>query len=65
MVGMTHLTLEKDLPIMSNRTATTSFAPRTSKVAQLSAVLGKAWTDARLADRRLMEIRTELSRHSG
>ena len=65
MVGGTHLKLEKDLPVMSTRTTTTSSARRTSKVAQLSAVLGKAWTDARLADRRLMEIRTELSRHAG
>jgi len=65
VVGRTHHTLEKDLTIMTSRTATTSFAPRTGKVARFSAALGKAWTDARLADRRLMEIRTDLSRHAG
>jgi len=65
VVGRAHHTLEKDLTIMTSRTATTSSARRTRKAARLSAALGKAWTDARLADRRLMEIRTDLSRHSG
>jgi hypothetical protein len=39
------------------------YASRTSKVARPSAALGKAWQSARLADRQVMEIRTDLSRH--
>jgi hypothetical protein len=38
---------------------------RTSKIARLTASMRKTWTDARLTDRRLMEMRTNLSRHSG
>jgi hypothetical protein len=38
---------------------------RTSKVTRLTAAVRKTWTDARYADRRLMEMRTSLSRHSG
>jgi hypothetical protein len=38
---------------------------RTSKVARLTEALHQTWTDARYADRRLMEMRTNLSRHSG
>jgi hypothetical protein len=36
-----------------------------SKVARLTAAVRRSWTEARNADRRLMEMRTELSRHSG
>ena len=39
-----------------------SFNGRTSKV---TAAVRKTWTDARRVDRRLMEMRTNLSRHSG
>jgi hypothetical protein len=42
-----------------------SYASGTSKVARLTAALGRAWQSARLADRQLMEIRTNLSRHAG
>jgi hypothetical protein len=38
---------------------------RTRKVTRLTSALRKSWTDARYADRRLMEMRTNLSRHSG
>jgi hypothetical protein len=38
---------------------------RTSKVTRLTAAVRKTWADARYADRRLMEMRTNLSRHSG
>ncbi len=44
-------------PASSNR--------RTVKISHLSAALRQIWTDARYADRRLMEMRTNLSRHSG
>lgn len=36
-----------------------------SVYARLTAAVGRAWTEARLTDRRLMELRTELSRHAG
>jgi hypothetical protein len=39
-------------------------ASRASKVARLTAALGRAWESARLADRQVMEIRTDLSRHA-
>jgi hypothetical protein len=38
---------------------------RTRKVTRLTATVRKTWADARYADRRLMEMRTNLSRHSG
>lgn len=38
---------------------------RTSKVTRLTAAVRKSLAEARYADRRLMEIRTNLSRHSG
>jgi hypothetical protein len=44
--------------------ATTSTALR-STVARVSTAVSRAWADARLADRRLMELRTDLSRHAG
>ena len=42
-------------------TTRSTYASRTSKVARLTAVLGKAWEGARLADRQVMEIRTDVS----
>jgi hypothetical protein len=39
--------------------------PRIAKIARLSAAVRKNWTSARYADRQLMEMRTNLSRHSG
>jgi hypothetical protein len=36
-----------------------------AKVTRLAAAVRHAWQDARYADRRLMELRTQLSRHSG
>ncbi|MDQ1484066.1 MAG: hypothetical protein QOF35_2142 [Actinomycetota bacterium] len=38
---------------------------RTSKVTRVTGALRKTWTDARYLDRRLMEMRTNLSRHAG
>jgi hypothetical protein len=38
---------------------------RSSKVARLTAAARKTWTEARCVDHRLMEMRTNLSRHSG
>ena len=49
---------------MTTRMSTRSVAPALT-VARLSAAVGRAWTDARLADRRLMELRTDLTRHAG
>jgi len=39
-------------------------ASRTSKVWGLTSALGRAWESARLADRQVMEIRTDLSRQA-
>jgi hypothetical protein len=50
---------------MTTGLTTTTSTPRPSTVARLSAAVGRAWTDARIADRQLMELRTELSRHAG
>jgi hypothetical protein len=36
-----------------------------SKVAHLTRILRSRWAQARLTDRQLMEMRTNLSRHSG
>jgi hypothetical protein len=44
--------------------ATTSAALRTT-LARFSTGVSRAWADARYADRRLMELRTDLSRHAG
>ncbi len=49
---------------MSYITPATSSA-RISKVTRLTSAVRKTWTDARYADRQLMEMRTNLSRHSG
>jgi hypothetical protein len=37
----------------------------TTKVARLTAAVRKSWTEARQADRQLMAMRTNLTRHSG
>jgi hypothetical protein len=37
----------------------------TLRVAHLTRILRRRWTEARLTDRQLMEMRTNLSRHSG
>ena len=39
-------------------------ASTTSKAARLTAALGRAWQSARLADRQVMEIRTDVSRYA-
>jgi hypothetical protein len=44
---------------------TTSSHGRTSKVTRMADAVRRAWADARYADRRLMEMRSNLSRHSG
>jgi hypothetical protein len=54
------VTYSKDLISMSTR----AHASRTSKVALLTAALGRAWHSARLADRQVMEIRTDVSRYA-
>jgi hypothetical protein len=38
---------------------------RTAKVARMTKALRTSWTQARLTDRELMALRTDLSRHSG
>jgi hypothetical protein len=43
----------------------TAASTGTSKVSRLLANVRRSWTEARHLDRRLMEIRTNLSRHSG
>jgi hypothetical protein len=43
----------------------TAASTGTSKVSRLVANVRRSWTEARHLDRRLMEIRTNLSRHSG
>ena len=37
----------------------------TAKLARLTQTLRSTWTQARLTDRELMALRTELTRHSG
>ncbi len=39
-------------------------ASTTSKVARLTTALGRAWQSARVADRQVMEIRTDVSRYA-
>ena len=48
---------------MSYVTGATS--TRTTKVARLTEALRQSWTHARLTDRELIALRTNLSRHSG
>lgn len=50
---------------MTARMTSPSTNEGSSKVTRLSAALGRAWSGARGVDRRLMEMRTDLSRHSG
>lgn len=45
--------------------ASTSSHPRIAKIARLTHAVRQSWTEARYTDRRLMEMRTHLSRHSG
>jgi hypothetical protein len=45
-----------------SHTATTS---RGSKISRVTQAIRRSWAEARYADRRLMEMRTNLSRHSG
>ena len=45
-------------------TTRSPYAPTTSKVARLTTALGRAWQSARLADRQVMEIRTDVSRYA-
>ena len=49
---------------MSHITAASSHG-RTSKFVRLTAAVRKTWTDARDTDRQLLDLRTNLSRHSG
>jgi hypothetical protein len=49
---------------MSYNTAASSHR-RTSKVSRLVSTVRRSWTEARHLDRTLMEMRTNLSRHSG
>jgi len=42
-----------------------SSARRTDSVARMTQALRKSWTQARLTDRELMSLRTNLSRHAG
>jgi hypothetical protein len=49
---------------MSHVTAAAPNTP-TSKVARLTSAVRRNWTEARYTDRRLMEMRTKLTRHSG
>ena len=49
---------------MSYATPASSNTPA-SRVARLAVAVRKSWTEARYADSRLMEMRTNLSRHAG
>lgn len=48
-----------------SRIIRTSSPSRPAKLARKSRTLRKGWTQARLVDRELMALRTELSRHAG
>jgi hypothetical protein len=50
---------------MSHSNHPASTHSRLSTVTRLTAAMRKTWADARYADRRLMEMRTKLSRFSG
>jgi hypothetical protein len=43
----------------------TTTPARSSKVARIASALRRNWSEARYADRRLMEMRTDLARHAG
>ncbi len=49
---------------MSYATPASSNTPA-SRVARLAVAARRNWTEARYVDRRLMEMRTNLSRHAG
>lgn len=44
---------------------TASSTSRTTKVARMTEAVRQSWTQARLTDRELMNLRTNLTRHSG
>jgi hypothetical protein len=50
---------------MSYVTPVAHHAATVTKVARLSAAVRRSWTEARQADRQLMAMRTNLTRHSG
>lgn len=50
---------------MSHHTRASSASRLPTKVALMSQAILKTWTQARLTDRELMALRTNLSRHSG
>ena len=50
---------------MSHFSSSSSSNGRASSATRLTAAMRKTWADARYADRRLMEMRTKLSRVSG
>ncbi|MEO6512444.1 MAG: hypothetical protein ABIO16_15710 [Nocardioides sp.] len=45
-------------------TTRSTHASTTSKAARLTTALGRAWQSAVLADRQVMEIRTDVSRYA-
>ena len=45
-------------------TTRSAYASTTSKVARLTTAMSRAWQSARLADRQVMEIRTDVSRYA-
>jgi hypothetical protein len=49
---------------MSYSTAAAT-ATRSTKVSRLTQAVRRNWSEARNADRQLMQMRTNLSRHSG
>jgi hypothetical protein len=49
---------------MSHTTAATSHKSA-STLTRVTSAMRRTWADARYADRSLMELRTNLSRHSG
>jgi hypothetical protein len=49
---------------MSHVSAASS-RPRTATMVRLTAALRRNWSEARYADRQLMELRTSLTRHVG
>jgi hypothetical protein len=49
---------------MSHLSRPRSSGPAT-RLIHLAAAMRRSWSDARFADRRVMEMRTRLSRHSG
>jgi hypothetical protein len=45
-------------------TTRSAHASTTSTATRLTAALGRAWNSARLADRQVMKIRTDVSRYA-